>query len=164
MFNSRRNFLTTITGLSLAAILPRQFFQLKAARSAKLPDDDLLFFKYEDSFSAFAFTKQLTQKYTANQKKVYHMNGTLYLKDFISAIRKSDITTFREGLIKNHDVIIIDDIDFICRSESIYKEFRTLVWSALQEKKKIVVSVSKKVDQITYSNFVNGFKEFYPLG
>lgn len=80
------------------------------------------------------------KKNTPNKKVVY-MSAEKFMFQFINALRNNQIIQFKENF-RHTDVLLIDDIQFVCGKENTQEEFCHTFNSLMDQKKHVVVSSS----------------------
>ena len=72
-------------------------------------------------------------------RRVLYLSAERFMYRFIQAIRKKDTVAFKERL-RSADVLLIDDIQFICDKESTQEEFLHTLNALLDHRCQVVVS------------------------
>ncbi len=78
----------------------------------------------------------------APQRKVLYMSAEKFMYQFVRAIRGKDTMSFKEQF-RSVDVLMIDDIQFICGKESTQEEFFHTFNALIDQNKQIVISADK---------------------
>jgi chromosomal replication initiator protein len=78
----------------------------------------------------------------APQRKVLYMSAEKFMYQFVRALRFKDTMSFKEQF-RSVDVLMIDDIQFICGKESTQEEFFHTFNALVDQNKQIIVSADK---------------------
>jgi chromosomal replication initiator protein len=78
----------------------------------------------------------------APEKRVVYMSAEKFMYQFVRALRSRDTMTFKEYL-RGVDVLMIDDIQFICGKESTAQEFFHTFNALMDQGKQVVLSADK---------------------
>ncbi len=78
------------------------------------------------------------RKHQPNRKVIY-LSAEKFMYKFIHALRNNSIMSFKENF-RHVDVLMIDDVQFICGKESTQEEFFHTVNSLLDMNKQIIIS------------------------
>jgi chromosomal replication initiator protein len=76
------------------------------------------------------------------QRKVLYMSAEKFMYQFVRALRFKDTMSFKEQF-RSVDVLMIDDIQFICGKEATQEEFFHTFNALIDQNKQIVVSADK---------------------
>lgn len=76
------------------------------------------------------------------QRKVLYMSAEKFMYQFVRALRFKDMMSFKEQF-RSVDVLMIDDIQFICGKESTQEEFFHTFNALIDQNKQIIVSADK---------------------
>ncbi len=76
------------------------------------------------------------------KRRVAYMSAEKFMHQFIRALRFKDMMTFKEQF-RSVDVLMIDDIQFICDKEATQEEFFHTFNALIAQNKQIVVSADK---------------------
>ena len=72
-------------------------------------------------------------------RRVVYLSAERFMYEFVRAIRRKDTVTFKERF-RSADVLLIDDIQFICDKESTQEEFLHTLDALLDHRCQVVVS------------------------
>ena len=75
-------------------------------------------------------------------RRVLYLSAERFMYRFIQAIRQKDTVTFKERL-RSADVLLIDDIQFICDKDSTQEEFLHTLNALLDHRCQVVVSADR---------------------
>jgi len=78
----------------------------------------------------------------APQRKVLYMSAEKFMYQFVRALRFKDTMSFKEQF-RSVDVLMIDDIQFICGKESTQEEFFHTFNALVDQNKQIIISADK---------------------
>ena len=78
----------------------------------------------------------------APEKRVVYMSAEKFMYQFVRALRSRDTMTFKEYL-RGVDILMIDDIQFICGKESTAQEFFHTFNALMDQGKQVVLSADK---------------------
>jgi chromosomal replication initiator protein len=73
------------------------------------------------------------------ERKVIYISAEKFMYQFVRALRNNDVMAFKENF-RGVDVLMIDDVQFICGKESTQEEFFHTVNALLDMNKQIVIS------------------------
>lgn len=73
------------------------------------------------------------------ERKVLYLSAEKFMYQFVKALRENDIMAFKESF-RGVDILMIDDVQFICGKESTQEEFFHTVNALLDMNKQIVIS------------------------
>lgn len=73
------------------------------------------------------------------ERKVVYLSAEKFMYHFIKAVRNNDLMDFKEKF-RGVDVLLIDDVQFICGKNSTQDEFFHTFNSLIDEKKQLVIS------------------------
>jgi chromosomal replication initiator protein len=76
------------------------------------------------------------------QRKVLYMSAEKFMYQFVRALRFKDTMSFKEQF-RSVDVLMVDDIQFICGKESTQEEFFHTFNALVDQNKQIVISADK---------------------
>jgi len=76
------------------------------------------------------------------QRKVLYMSAEKFMYQFVRALRFKDMMSFKEQF-RSVDVLMIDDIQFICGKESTQEEFFHTFNALIDQNKQVIVSADK---------------------
>ena len=76
------------------------------------------------------------------QRKVLYMSAEKFMYQFVRALRFKDTMSFKEQF-RSVDVLMIDDIQFICGKESTQEEFFHTFNALIDQNKQVIVSADK---------------------
>ncbi len=76
------------------------------------------------------------------QRKVLYMSAEKFMYQFVRALRFKDTMSFKEKF-RSVDVLMIDDIQFICGKESTQEEFFHTFNALIDQNKQIIISADK---------------------
>jgi len=79
---------------------------------------------------------------TAPEKRVIYMSAEKFMYQFVRALRARDTMTFKEQF-RTVDILMIDDIQFICGKESTQEEFFHTFNALITQGKHVVLSADK---------------------
>jgi len=79
---------------------------------------------------------------TAPQKRVIYMSAEKFMYQFVRALRARETMTFKEQF-RTVDILMIDDIQFICGKESTQEEFFHTFNALIDQGKHVVLSADK---------------------
>mgnify|MGYP002857013887 CR=1 FL=1 len=72
-------------------------------------------------------------------RKVIYLSAERFMYQFITALKNKNIMAFKDSF-RNIDVLLIDDVQFICGKESTQEEFFHTVNALLDQKKQLVIA------------------------
>lgn len=75
-------------------------------------------------------------------KKVVYMSAEKFMIQFVNALRNKKIMQFKENF-RHIDVLLIDDLHFVCGKESTQEEFCHTFNSLIDQKKQVVMSCNE---------------------
>ena len=78
---------------------------------------------------------------TINRYKVGYLSAESFMHNFIKAVKSNTLFDLREK-IKEIDLFLIDDLEFMCGKESTQKEFSYILNALIESGKKIVLASS----------------------
>lgn len=78
----------------------------------------------------------------APEKRVVYMSAEKFMYQFVRALRSRDTMSFKE-YVRGVDILMIDDIQFICGKESTAQEFFHTFNALMDQGKQIVLSADK---------------------
>ena len=78
----------------------------------------------------------------APQRKVVYMSAEKFMYQFVRALRFKEMVSFKE-MFRSVDVLMIDDIQFICGKEATQEEFFHTFNALVDQGKQIVISADK---------------------
>ncbi|MDP2205239.1 MAG: chromosomal replication initiator protein DnaA [Alphaproteobacteria bacterium] len=78
----------------------------------------------------------------APEKRVVYMSAEKFMYQFVRALRSRDTMTFKE-YVRGVDILMIDDIQFICGKESTAQEFFHTFNALMDQGKQVVLSADK---------------------
>jgi len=73
------------------------------------------------------------------ERKVLYLSAEKFMYQFVKSLRENDIMSFKE-IFRGVDVLMIDDVQFICGKESTQEEFFHTVNALLDMNKQIIIS------------------------
>jgi chromosomal replication initiator protein len=73
------------------------------------------------------------------ERKVLYLSAEKFMYQFVKSLRENDIMNFKESF-RGVDILMIDDVQFICGKESTQEEFFHTVNALLDMNKQIVIS------------------------
>ena len=76
------------------------------------------------------------------KRKVMYLSAEKFMYQFISALRQRDIMTFKEQF-RGVDVLMIDDVQFICGKDSTQEEFFHTFNALIDQNKQLVISCDR---------------------
>ena len=76
------------------------------------------------------------------KRKVIYMSAEKFMYQFINALRNKDVMAFKEKF-RSVDVLMIDDIKFICGKESTQEEFFHTFNALIDNNKQMVISCDR---------------------
>jgi len=79
---------------------------------------------------------------TKPERRVVYMSAEKFMYQFVRALRCKDTMAFKENF-RSVDVLMIDDIQFICGKDSTQEEFFHTFNSLIDQNKQIIVSADK---------------------
>lgn len=85
---------------------------------------------------------------TAPNRKVFCLSAEKFMFTFIKALQNKDSISFKEKF-RNIDVLMIDDVQFLCGKEMVQKEFVHTFNTLINEGKQIVLSADKSPHYLT---------------
>jgi chromosomal replication initiator protein len=83
----------------------------------------------------------------APHRKVLYMSAEKFMYQFVRALRFKDTMSFKEQF-RSVDVLMIDDIQFICGKESTQEEFFHTFNALVDQNKQIVISADKPPSEL----------------
>ncbi len=78
----------------------------------------------------------------AADRRVVYMSAERFMYQFVRALRTKDTVSFKE-MLRGVDVLMIDDIQFICGKEATQEEFFHTFNALVQQNKQIVISADR---------------------
>ncbi len=81
-------------------------------------------------------------KQTNPDRKVIYMSAEKFMYQFVKALRNKDVMTFKEQF-RSVDVLMIDDIQFICGKESTQEEFFHTFNALIDNNRQMVISCDR---------------------
>ncbi len=81
-------------------------------------------------------------KQTNPKRKVIYMSAEKFMYKFVSALRNKDVMSFKEQF-RSIDVLMIDDIQFICGKESTQEEFFHTFNALIDNNRQMVISCDR---------------------
>ncbi len=82
------------------------------------------------------------------QKKALYLSAEKFMFQFVKAIREKDTVTFKE-VMRATDILLIDDIQFICGKQHIQEEFIHTFNAIIENGKQIVLSADRHPNDFT---------------
>lgn len=79
---------------------------------------------------------------TNPQRKVLYMSAEKFMYSFIKALRNKDVMTFKEKF-RSVDILMIDDIQFICGKDSTQEEFFHTFNAIIDNNRQMVISCDR---------------------
>jgi chromosomal replication initiator protein len=79
---------------------------------------------------------------TNPDRKVVYTSAEKFMNKFITALRSNDIMNFKERY-RSVDVLMVDDVQFICGKESTQEEFFHTLNSLIDNNKQVVISADR---------------------
>ena len=76
------------------------------------------------------------------ERKVIYMSAEKFMYQFVRALRNKDIMTFKEQF-RSVDVLMIDDIQFICGKDSTQEEFFHTFNALIDNKRQMIISCDR---------------------
>jgi chromosomal replication initiator protein len=76
------------------------------------------------------------------ERKVLYLSAEKFMYQFIRALRSRDTVTFKEQF-RNVDVLMIDDVQFICGKDNTQEEFFQTFNVLIEQNKQIILSADK---------------------
>jgi chromosomal replication initiator protein len=76
------------------------------------------------------------------ERKVMYLSAEKFMYQFIRALRSRDTVTFKEQF-RNVDVLMIDDVQFICGKDNTQEEFFQTFNVLIEQNKQIILSADK---------------------
>lgn len=73
------------------------------------------------------------------QKKIAYLSAEKFLHIYIKSLRNNDLVSFKEK-IKSCDILLIDDLQFICGKAATQQEFGNLLSALIESNKTVVIS------------------------
>lgn len=73
------------------------------------------------------------------ERKIVYLSAEKFMYRYVSALREKDMMTFKDSF-RSVDVLLIDDIQFMCGKESTQEEFYHTVISLLDNRKRVIVA------------------------
>lgn len=87
-------------------------------------------------------------KKNSPSRKVLYISAERFMYQFINALRAKDIMTFKQSF-RNIDVLLVDDVQFICGKENTQEEFFHTLNTLIDNKKQIVISCDRSPSDLT---------------
>ncbi|MDX1916809.1 MAG: chromosomal replication initiator protein DnaA [Rickettsiaceae bacterium] len=81
-------------------------------------------------------------KQTNSSRKVIYMSAEKFMYQFVRALRNKDVMSFKEHF-RSVDVLMIDDIQFICGKESTQEEFFHTFNALIDNSRQMVISCDR---------------------
>lgn len=72
--------------------------------------------------------------------RINYVSAERFLNECVSAIRRHEMEKFRNKYRDNHDVLLVDDVQMIGKTEAVQEEFFHTINSFLERRKQIVVA------------------------
>ncbi len=76
------------------------------------------------------------------QRRVVYMSAEKFMYQFVRALRSKDMVSFKD-MLRSVDVLMIDDIQFICGKEATQEEFFHTFNALVDQNKQIVISADR---------------------
>ena len=107
------------------------------------------FFIYGDSGLGKTHIIQAIGNYTIDSKgkSVYYRSSKGLMTDYIAALAANSINKFRSDILK-HDVLLIDDVQFLSKRHGTQEEFFFLFNSFYEAGKQIVITSDRYISEI----------------
>jgi len=83
----------------------------------------------------------------APQRKVVYMSAEKFMYQFVRALRFKEMVSFKE-MFRSVDVLMIDDIQFICGKEATQEEFFHTFNALVDQNKQIVISADRPPSEL----------------
>ncbi|MFN7038422.1 MAG: chromosomal replication initiator protein DnaA [Alphaproteobacteria bacterium] len=80
--------------------------------------------------------------YTQPGKKVIYISAEKFMYQFVKALRSKDVISFKEQF-RSVDVLIIDDVQFICGKESTQEEFFHTFNALVDNNRQVIISCDR---------------------
>ncbi|MBL3284294.1 Chromosomal replication initiator protein DnaA [Rickettsiales endosymbiont of Paramecium tredecaurelia] len=81
-------------------------------------------------------------KKNSSYRKVAYMSAESFMHKFVKALRNKDVMSFKDGL-RSVDVLMIDDIQFICGKDSTQEEFFHTFNTIMDNNRQMVISCDR---------------------
>lgn len=72
--------------------------------------------------------------------KINYVSAERFLNECVSAIRRHEMEKFRQKYRYNHDILLVDDVQMIGKTEAVQEEFFHTINSLLEHRKQVVVA------------------------
>jgi chromosomal replication initiator protein len=87
-------------------------------------------------------------KARAPKSRIMYLSAEKFMFQFVKAIRQKDTMAFKEAF-RSIDVLIIDDIQFICGKESTQAEFLQTLTALMDQKRQVILCADKSPHDLT---------------
>lgn len=87
-----------------------------------------------------AITQQMIQ--SSQNIKISYMSAEQFMHQYVMAVRSNEVLTFREKL-RSLDMLLVDDLQFICDKSSTQKEFANTLNALMEGGKRVVISCDR---------------------
>ena len=77
-----------------------------------------------------------------SEKKVAYLSSEKFMYQYMVAVRDNALIAFKESL-RSLDILLIDDLQFICSKNSTFKEFSNTLDALIEGGKKVVIACDK---------------------
>lgn len=81
------------------------------------------------------------------QRKVVYLSAEKFMYSFVQALRNKDIMNFKDSF-RSVDVLMIDDVQFICGKESTQEEFFHTLNYLLDQNKQVIISGDRSPSEL----------------
>lgn len=81
------------------------------------------------------------------QRKVAYLSAERFMYQFVSALKNKDIMAFKDRF-RGIDVLLIDDIQFICGKESTQEEFFHTLNALLDQNKQLIIASDRSPSEL----------------
>ena len=81
------------------------------------------------------------------QRKVVYMSAEKFMYQFVRALRSKEMVSFKE-MFRSVDVLMIDDIQFICGKEATQEEFFHTFNALIDQNKQIIISADRPPSEL----------------
>ncbi len=74
------------------------------------------------------------------QCKIIYISAERFMNECISAMRHSKMEAFRQKYRENHDILLVDDVQYIAKGEAVQDEFFHTINAFIDRKKQVILA------------------------
>jgi chromosomal replication initiator protein len=72
--------------------------------------------------------------------KIIYISAERFMNECISAMRHSKMEAFRQKYRENHDILLVDDVQYIAKGEAVQDEFFHTINTFIERKKQVILA------------------------